>query len=64
MLYSWSSAQPGLWICVADPLRVGHELTYFPGNVNFAAADVIDINKANTAHHVRPWYHKTPATSC
>lgn len=38
-----------LWICVADPLRLGHELTYYPGNVNFKAADVILINKANTA---------------
>jgi hypothetical protein len=43
-----------MWVCVADPLRLGHELTYFPGNVNFTAADVIVINKANTAPPVRP----------
>ncbi|BDA51142.1 hypothetical protein COCOBI_18-0170 [Coccomyxa sp. Obi] len=41
--------QPGLWICVADPHRLGHESTYFPGNVNLKCADVIVINKANTA---------------
>ncbi|CAL8466473.1 g6009 [Coccomyxa elongata] len=41
--------QPGLWICVADPHRAGQESTYYPGNVNFKCADVIIINKANTA---------------
>jgi predicted GTPase len=41
--------RPDLWITVADPLRSGHELTYFPGEVNFRRADVILINKANTA---------------
>jgi predicted GTPase len=41
--------KPDLWITVADPLRPGHELTYHPGEANFRAADVILINKANTA---------------
>jgi predicted GTPase len=41
--------KPDLWITVADPLRPGHELSYFPGEVNFRRADVILINKANTA---------------
>ena len=41
--------KPGLWITVADPLRPGHELSYYPGGVNFRRADVILINKANTA---------------
>ena len=41
--------KPDLWITVADPLRPGHELAYFPGEVNFRRADVILINKANTA---------------
>jgi len=41
--------RPDLWITVADPLRPGHELSYFPGEVNFRRADVILINKANTA---------------
>jgi predicted GTPase len=38
-----------LEIVVADPLRAGHELSYFPGEVNFRRADVIVINKVNTA---------------
>ena len=41
--------RPDLWITVADPLRPGHELSYFPGEVNFRRADVILVNKANTA---------------
>lgn len=40
---------PDLWICVADPLRPDHQLRYYPGDVNFRCADVIVINKANTA---------------
>ena len=40
---------PDLWLCVTDPLRAGHELSYYPGDVNFRCADVIVINKANTA---------------
>jgi predicted GTPase len=38
-----------LEIVVADPHRPGHELTYFPGEVNFRRADVIVINKIDTA---------------
>jgi predicted GTPase len=41
--------KPDLWIVVADPHRQGHELDYYPGNTNFCNADVIVINKANTA---------------
>jgi predicted GTPase len=41
--------RPDLWITVADPHRPGHELTYFPGGENFRRADVIVINKCNTA---------------
>ena len=40
-------------MCIADPHRVGHERTYYPGCVNFRAADMIIINKANTAEPVR-----------
>ncbi len=40
-------------MCIADPHRVGHERTYYPGCVNFRAADVIIINKANTAEPAR-----------
>ncbi len=38
-----------LEIVVADPHRAGHEMSYFPGEVNFRRADVIVINKVNTA---------------
>ncbi len=40
---------PDLWITVADPLRAGHELTYWPGSVNIRAADVVIINKVDVA---------------
>ena len=40
---------PDLWITVADPLRAGHELTYWPGSVNVRAADVVIISKENVA---------------
>ncbi len=38
-----------LEIVVADPHRPGHELTYYPGETNFRRADVIVINKMDTA---------------
>lgn len=41
--------KPDLWITLADPHRPGHELLYYPGEVNFRAADVVIINKVNTA---------------
>jgi predicted GTPase len=41
--------KPDLNICVADPHRPGHEMTYTPGEVNFQMADVIIINKVDTA---------------
>ena len=41
--------KPDLWIAVADALRPGHELSYYPGETNFRAADLILINKANSA---------------
>ncbi len=41
--------KPDLHIVVADPLRAGHELTYYPGETNFRMADVIVINKIDTA---------------
>ncbi len=36
-------------IVVADPLRAGHELTYYPGNISLRVADVVIINKVDTA---------------
>jgi predicted GTPase len=41
--------KPDLTITVADPHRPGHELTYFPGAVNIRLADVVIINKVDTA---------------
>jgi len=38
-----------LYITIADPHRVGHELSYYPGEVNVRSADVVIINKVNTA---------------
>jgi predicted GTPase len=40
---------PDLWICVLDPFRAGHELRYWPGEVNLRRADVVIINKVDTA---------------
>jgi len=41
--------KPDLYITVADPHRPGHELAYYPGRINFERADVIVINKIDTA---------------
>lgn len=41
--------RPDLHIVVTDPLRVGHELTYHPGETNVRMADVVVINKIDTA---------------
>jgi len=38
-----------LEIVVADPHRAGHELRYHPGETNFRRADVIIVNKVDTA---------------
>ena len=41
--------QPDLHITVLDPHRPGDELFYYPGEVNLRMADVIVINKIDTA---------------
>jgi predicted GTPase len=41
--------KPDLHIVVADPHRAGHEMTYWPGTANFRMADIIIINKVDTA---------------
>lgn len=41
--------RPALHIVVADPLRAGHENTYWPGSVNVRQADVVVINKVDSA---------------
>jgi predicted GTPase len=40
---------PDLTITVVDPHRPGHELHYHPGETNFRLADVIVINKVDSA---------------
>ncbi len=42
--------KPDLLIVVADPHRAGHELSYHPGEVNLRMADVVVINKIDTAN--------------
>ena len=41
--------RPDLEIVVADPHRAGHELAYYPGEVNLRTAQVVVINKVDTA---------------
>lgn len=41
--------RPDLDIVVADPLRPGHELAYWPGEVNLRRSGCVVINKANSA---------------
>ncbi len=43
--------QPDIHITVADPHRPGDELFYYPGEANLRMADVIVINKIDTANH-------------
>jgi predicted GTPase len=40
---------PDVHIVVADPLRAGHETSYHPGEANLRMADVIVINKVDSA---------------
>ncbi|MEM5812089.1 MAG: cyclic 2,3-diphosphoglycerate synthase [Candidatus Aenigmatarchaeota archaeon] len=41
--------KPSLLITIADARRPGHEISYYPGEVNLRMADVVIINKAKTA---------------
>lgn len=41
--------QTDLQITVVDPLRPGHELTYYPGEISLRLADVVVINKMDSA---------------
>jgi predicted GTPase len=40
---------PDLHVTVADPLRLGHESSYHPGETNLRMADVVVINKVDAA---------------
>ena len=41
--------RPDVHIVVADPLRAGHEVSFHPGEANFRMADVVVINKVDSA---------------
>ena len=41
--------RPDLWIAVTDPHRADHGLRYHPGEVNLRCADLVVVNKADTA---------------
>lgn len=41
--------EPDVQIVVLDPLRAGHELRYYPGETNLRMADIVVINKVDSA---------------
>jgi predicted GTPase len=41
--------KPDLFVVIADPLRAGHELHYHPGETNVRMADVVIVNKVDSA---------------
>jgi len=45
----FSFFKPDLQITIVDPLRENHELLYYPGLTNLMTADIVVINKENTA---------------
>lgn len=42
--------KPDLSIVVVDPLRPGHEIAYYPGEVNLRMADIVVVNKVDSAY--------------
>lgn len=45
----FSFLKSNLYIVVVDPHRAGHELTYHPGETNLRMADVVIVNKIDSA---------------
>lgn len=43
--------RPDLSLVVVDALRAGHEVSYYPGETSFRAADILVINKVTDARH-------------
>ena len=41
--------RPDVFVVVTDPLRPGHELRYHPGEANLRMADVVVVNKVDSA---------------
>ena len=42
---------PDLMVTVVDPLRPGHEVSYYPGEVTLRTADAVVINKIDSADY-------------
>jgi predicted GTPase len=47
----FSFYKPDLLIVITDPHRPGHEISYYPGETNLRMADVVIINKIDTADY-------------
>ena len=47
----FSFIKPDLMVTVTDPHRPGHELSYYPGEVTLRLADVVVINKIDSADY-------------
>jgi len=47
-----SFIKPDLLIVVADARRPGHELLYYPGETNLMMADIVLVNKVDTANQI------------
>ena len=45
--------RPDLHITLVDPHRAGHELSYYPGETNLRMADLLIVNKVDTADPVK-----------
>jgi predicted GTPase len=45
--------KPDLFITLVDPHRAGHEVSYYPGETNFLMADLLIVNKVQTADPVK-----------
>jgi predicted GTPase len=43
--------RPDLYIVITDPHRPGHEVSYYPGETNLMMADIVIINKVETADY-------------
>ncbi len=46
----FSFYRPDIQIVVTDPHRPGHEVRYHPGEANLRRADVVIVNRVDTAH--------------
>jgi len=46
----FSFIKPDLLITIADPHRAGHEISYYSGELNARTANIVIINKVNTAN--------------